>query len=95
VALGKLLTKCGFEYWDLGMEMEYKRKIGAELMGRSDFLTEVKRLRIENKDVVLYCEGKRANAKVLIDWEPLQSVSCDMNLQTGTNILRTVSSDEE
>ncbi len=94
MALGKLLTKCGFEYWDLGMEMEYKRKIGAELMERADFLTEVKRLRIENKDVVLHCGGERANAKALIDWEPLQSVSCDLNLQNGTNILRTVSVEE-
>jgi hypothetical protein len=67
-ALGKLLTKCGFEYWDLGMDLEYKRRLGAELMGREDFVGIVKRSRTENKGVVLRCEGGgRVNAKELFD----------------------------
>jgi hypothetical protein len=95
VALGKLLTKCGFEYWDLGMEMDYKRRLGAELMGRADFVTEVKRSRIVNKGVVLHCGGERRNAKVLIDWEQPRSMSHDTTyLQNGTSILRTVSDEE-
>lgn len=69
MALGKLLTKCGFEYWDLGMDLEYKRRLGAELMRRVDFLANVKRSRVENKGVELQCGGERKNAKELIDWE--------------------------
>lgn len=69
VALGKLLIKCGFEYWDLGMELEYKRRLGAEVMGRADFVTEVKRSRIEHRQIELHCGGEMRNAKELIDWE--------------------------
>ena len=69
VALGKLLAKCGFEYWDLGMDLEYKRRLGAELMRRVDFLANVRRSRVENKGVELQCGGERKNAKELIDWE--------------------------
>lgn len=68
-ALGKLLTKCGFEYWDLGMDMDYKRRLGAEIMSREDFVGNVKRSRVENEGLVLECGGDRTNAKELIDWE--------------------------
>ncbi len=94
-ALGKLLTKCGFEYWDLGMEMDYKRRLGAELMGRSDFVTEVKRSRIVNKGVMLHCGGDKRSAKEFIDWEQPRSISHDSTyLQNGSSILRTVSDEE-
>ena len=70
VALGKLLTKCGFEYWDLGMDLDYKRRLGAELMPRSEWLNQVRRSRIENKGVTLQISGgDRKNAKELISWE--------------------------
>ena len=68
LALGQLLTKCGFEYWDLGMDLDYKRRLGAELIPRSDFLTHVHRSRIENKGVELQCGGEKVNAKELVDW---------------------------
>lgn len=96
VALGKLLIKCGFEYWDLGMELEYKRRLGAEVMGRADFVTEVKRSRIERREIELHCGGEMRNAKELIDWEqsfsignePMQSRSSTTlngdRLQNGT-----------
>ena len=90
VALGKLLTKCGFEYWDLGMELDYKLRLGAELMGRDEFVNEVKRSRVENKEVALHCGGERENAKVFIDWEQPRSMLG--NHQNG--ILRTVSYEE-
>jgi hypothetical protein len=52
-ALGCLLIHCGFEYWDLGMELEYKRRLGAQLMPRDEFVATVKRSRVENKNVIL------------------------------------------
>ena len=70
MALGKLLAKCGFEYWDLGMDLEYKRRLGAELMRRVDFLANVRRSRVENKGVELQCGGERKNAKELIEERP-------------------------
>ena len=68
LALGQLLTKCGFEYWDLGMDLDYKRRLGAELIPRSDFLAHVHRSRIENKGVELQCGREKVNAKELVDW---------------------------
>jgi len=68
VALGKLLTKCGFEYWDLGMDLEYKRRLGAEMIPRAEFVSNVKRTRVVNKGVVLQCGASRRNAKELVDW---------------------------
>lgn len=41
-----LLRKQGFEIWDLGMEMEYKRnQLGANLMSRKNFVRTVRELR--------------------------------------------------
>jgi hypothetical protein len=68
LALGKLLTQCGFEYWDLGMEMEYKLKLGAVLMRRADFVREVHRTRVEKTDTILQCTGRK-NTRELIDWD--------------------------
>ena len=69
------------------MELDYKLRLGAELMGRDEFVNEVKRSRIENKEVALHCGGERENAKVLIEWEQPHS-----NHHNG--ILRTVSYEE-
>ena len=66
--MGKLLMKCGFEYWDLGMDLEYKQRLGAEIMRRSVFVSKVKRSRVESKGLVLQCGGERKNAKELVDW---------------------------
>lgn len=73
VALGKLLTHAGFEYWDLGMALEYKTRLGAELIRRADFVSKVKLSRIENKGVELRCGGSRRNAKEILDWERPES----------------------
>jgi hypothetical protein len=89
VALGKLLTKCGFEYWDLGMELEYKRRLGAELMGRADFVTEVKRSRIENKELVLRCGADRESAKELVDWQR----PCSMSNESNRHLSNTLNED--
>ncbi|KAL7527296.1 hypothetical protein ACHAWF_002125 [Thalassiosira exigua] len=82
VALGRLLTRCGFEYWDLGMDLDYKRRLGARLMRRADFVDEVKRSRIEKKGVSLRCE-ERKNAKELVDWNPVTAAT-----ETTQNVSR-------
>ena len=80
IALGKLLERCGFDYWDLGMDLEYKRRLGAEMMGRMDFVGVVKRSRVEDRGVVLQIIGnddkndgrrrrRRVNARELVDWD--------------------------
>lgn len=40
-ALGRLLQECGFQWWDLGMDMEYKERLGAMKMKRQKFVYEV------------------------------------------------------
>ncbi len=68
------------------MELEYKRRLGAELMGRSDFLTEVKRSRIENREVVLQSHGgSKKNAKELVDWEQPRSVANEAIQNNGSS----------
>lgn len=50
------------------MEMEYKLSLGAELVARADFVREVHRTRVENKDIILRCNG-RPNAKEIVDFD--------------------------
>jgi Leu/Phe-tRNA-protein transferase len=88
-ALGKLLLQCGFINWDLGMEMEYKRQLGAELIERTDFVREVHRTRVENKDLVLRCNGRK-NAKEIIDFDrPDDDDANDTKPRHGTKHDRT------
>jgi Leu/Phe-tRNA-protein transferase len=44
-ALGRLLCQRGFTVWDLGMEMEYKAKLGSHLMSRDEFVETVHAVR--------------------------------------------------
>ena len=83
-ALGKLLEQSDFEYWDLGMEMEYKIRLGAELMTRADFVQEIHRTRGEHSDIVLPFGTGRRNAKELIDWAPSTTVSVARTSSTLT-----------
>eukprot|EP00930_Biecheleria_cincta_P033666 TRINITY_DN23323_c0_g1_i1.p1 TRINITY_DN23323_c0_g1~~TRINITY_DN23323_c0_g1_i1.p1 ORF type:complete len:316 (-),score=83.19 TRINITY_DN23323_c0_g1_i1:261-1121(-) len=45
VALGKLLQRCGFELWDLGMELDYKLELGGTMQPRASWIAQVRRLR--------------------------------------------------
>ena len=45
VTLGSLLRQHGFVWWDLGMEMDYKRQLGAKLMPRDEFVRQVHDMR--------------------------------------------------
>lgn len=65
-ALGRLLKACGFGLWDLGMDMEYKRKMGAQLYVRSKFVEIFHQLRID-REAVLRLPPERVNAKEMID----------------------------
>lgn len=44
-ALGSLLHQQNFSLWDLGMEMEYKKKLGSTLKCRNDFVATVHAVR--------------------------------------------------
>eukprot|EP00931_Biecheleriopsis_adriatica_P105371 TRINITY_DN79927_c0_g1_i1.p1 TRINITY_DN79927_c0_g1~~TRINITY_DN79927_c0_g1_i1.p1 ORF type:complete len:342 (-),score=65.89 TRINITY_DN79927_c0_g1_i1:6-1007(-) len=45
VALGKLLQRCGFRLWDLGMAVDYKLQLGAKMFPRASWIACVRRLR--------------------------------------------------
>ena len=36
--LARILERGGFAFWDLGMDLEYKRRLGARVLDRDDFL---------------------------------------------------------
>lgn len=42
VALALQLRRSGFSYWDLGMDLPYKRALGAEIVPRAEFLQLVR-----------------------------------------------------
>ena len=97
LALGKLLLQCGFEYWDLGMEMDYKNRLGAELMRRPDFVKQIQRTRVEHSNTVLRCDRKH-NARELIDWDR-ESVFrnkfvCDTSSRTSSTVTETSKQDD-
>jgi hypothetical protein len=66
-ALGRLLIEKGFELWDMGMHMEYKSSIGAELMPRDTFLGHVHRVRETQSHRMLPSRQAAQNCKEVID----------------------------
>ena len=66
-ALGKLLSKCGFTLWDLGMEMEYKNNLGASLMPREAYVKYVHQVRESKGGLRLPFSSNRFDARALID----------------------------
>jgi hypothetical protein len=66
-ALGRLLCQTGFTLWDLGMDMAYKQELGSQLMPRSEFVQEVKRVRVTYGHLVLPTGGDLINCKTIID----------------------------
>mmetsp|Transcript_106142 Transcript_106142/g.317048 ORF Transcript_106142/g.317048 Transcript_106142/m.317048 type:complete len:299 (-) Transcript_106142:114-1010(-) len=44
-ALGRWLARCGFELWDLGMELDYKLELGGKMVSRSDWAEKIRALR--------------------------------------------------
>jgi Leu/Phe-tRNA-protein transferase len=68
-ALGRLLCQSGFTLWDLGMDMEYKRDLGSQLMPRSEFVQQVRRVRVAHGHLVLPASGgeEPVNCRDIID----------------------------
>lgn len=67
-ALGKLLIQSNFEVWDLGMEMEYKVGLGAEVMPRDEFVETVHRVRRCQRQLRLPTDTiSRINCRTLLD----------------------------
>jgi len=73
-ALGRLLQARGFSLWDLGMEMDYKRTLGCQLMPRADFVRHVHQVRHAQGHMTLPCISlnEQCNAKDVINqtWTP-------------------------
>lgn len=44
-SLGRWLERCGFEVWDLGMEMSYKLELGCKTVPRDEWARLIRRLR--------------------------------------------------
>jgi Leu/Phe-tRNA-protein transferase len=68
-ALGRMLTRFGFDTWDLGMEMDYKSSLGAVLIERADFVRLVHSVRHKFGHVKLPTDAERYDCRELIDWE--------------------------
>jgi Leu/Phe-tRNA-protein transferase len=70
-ALGKLIFAAGFTVWDLGMSMDYKQSLGAQLVPRDAFVRMVHEAReMENErgqSVQLPVPATKVNARSMID----------------------------
>lgn len=65
VALGLWLARCGFELWDLGMELDYKLMLGGQSVPRAEWARQIRTLR--NASVVLKQPvGLEADAHALL-----------------------------
>jgi Leu/Phe-tRNA-protein transferase len=50
-ALGSILCAANFSMWDLGMDMTYKRQVGAQLLPRAEFLQHIHAVRGLDKSI--------------------------------------------
>ena len=64
LALGGLLQQQGFSLWDFGMDMPYKKRLGAIVMDRTTFLEHVRQLGSIPRTLDIY---EPQNARTLID----------------------------
>jgi Leu/Phe-tRNA-protein transferase len=91
VALGRLLIERGFHLWDLGMDMEYKRGIGAKLMPRETFVRQVHAVRETQDHLILPFALPAQNCKDVIDRNQPNNnntnnhATAETNLQTPPN----------
>lgn len=49
--LGKWLERCGFDAWDLGQEMAYKKDLGGNMIKRAEWASKIRAIR--TREVVL------------------------------------------
>jgi len=64
ITLGKLLEQQGFTLWDFGMELPYKKSLGAKSVPRMQFVRELTKVR-NNEVVKLKCESKRNCSEIV------------------------------
>jgi hypothetical protein len=67
VTLGQWLKMQGFTYWDLGMDMPYKRNLGSQLIPRREFLQMVHDVRHEMQHLTLPVSSSKINCRDVID----------------------------
>lgn len=65
--LGRLLEQEGFDMWDLGMEMDYKKSLGCRLMPRAQFVQHVHAVRHTKGHLKLPKMAVPQNAKPIVD----------------------------
>lgn len=65
-ATGCLLRSHGFHMWDLGMDLEYKRSLGAILLSKGEFFDKLKNCR-DDAAVKHLCLNTKTSAKNIID----------------------------
>lgn len=73
-AVAKLLQRCGFGMWDLGMGMPYKYDLGAQDVSREEFLQHLSVMRDSQKEgeslCILKLDGNMRAIDILKDtWE--------------------------
>eukprot|EP00521_Asterionellopsis_glacialis_P017069 CAMPEP_0195293608 /NCGR_PEP_ID=MMETSP0707-20130614/12876_1 /TAXON_ID=33640 /ORGANISM="Asterionellopsis glacialis, Strain CCMP134" /LENGTH=338 /DNA_ID=CAMNT_0040354359 /DNA_START=109 /DNA_END=1125 /DNA_ORIENTATION=+ len=66
-ALGRMLCKNEFKLWDLGMDMDYKQRLGGSNIPRNDYVKEVREVRESLSHIVLPVEQGRVCARAVID----------------------------
>lgn len=67
-ALGIWLARCGFEIWDLGMELEYKLELGCRLAPRAEWAKQIRSLRTNTTARLVSPEGDGAETdRLLLD----------------------------
>lgn len=76
-ALGRLLQRCGFVVWDLGMAMDYKASLGCQDVPRIKFLELLRthRTMMETELKLLLHEGRSEDCRLLIDSSTKTSIT--------------------
>lgn len=64
-ALGRWLARSGFQIWDLGMELEYKKELGGEMASRADWAKQARTLR-QREMAFVSPDDESANVYALI-----------------------------
>jgi len=62
VLTASLLHKMGYDWWDLGMVMTYKRRLGAHVVKRDEFVSRLHK----DRDKLVYCKHDEINGKDLL-----------------------------
>lgn len=92
--LGRWLERCGFDLWDLGMSMDYKRELGARDVPRKDWLACVRALRDKQSADLLSPAASLSSNELLLERE--QAGSCGIaSAATGTGGLAIIEDNEE